>query len=498
MALADFLQALLRQPGGPQAALADAASAQGSAGPNGSAAYQNALQAAFRQQATPQNPYMAGNPSGLLSAGNIDLYHRPIVHNPDGSISTVRSMSFGEDGKEILVPTVSPDGKILTDQQAIDQYHKTGQNLGIFDNPKDATVYANSLHNQQANLYVKPQASSGGIGDFLQGLINPQARGRNQTVHWLQNQGMDAGTATLLAGDKTLLRNYLGSRIQGNSPEEALKLQKLQLEVGNLKNPTTNDIREYQFSKSQGYRGSFQDWMLENKRAGATNISDIGNTKGETTYDQNLGKSLAEKTVSIMDAGMNAPNKIGTYQMLKDALANVYQGAGGDAFQNLRRIGSSLGFDIEHVGDGDLAQSISKQLALQMRNPAGGAGMPGAMSDADRAFLEATVPGLNRTPQGNAQLIDYMTRVEQRNMDVAKMAQAYMDQNGGRLDYKFFNRLADWSKANPLFPDRPMTSSQSKAERGGNGMGAPSVGTVEDGWVFQGGDPGDPKSWKKQ
>ena len=54
--------------------------------------------------------------------GNINLANRPAVQNPDGSVSTVRSMSFNEDGKEVLVPTVSQDGRTLTPQQAIDTY----------------------------------------------------------------------------------------------------------------------------------------------------------------------------------------------------------------------------------------------------------------------------------------------------------------------------------------------------------------------------------------
>ena len=70
---------------------------------------------------------------GMLSQGNIDLNARPIVKNPDGSYSTVRSMSFGDDNGEILVPTVSPDGKIVSDQAAMELYGRTGQNLGKFD-----------------------------------------------------------------------------------------------------------------------------------------------------------------------------------------------------------------------------------------------------------------------------------------------------------------------------------------------------------------------------
>jgi hypothetical protein len=94
-----------------------------------------------------------GDFKGVLERGNIDLAKRPKVKMDDGSIATVRSMSFDEDGKEILVPTVSDDGKILSNQEAIDQYHKTGKHLGIFDNADDATAYAQALHQAHDQVY---------------------------------------------------------------------------------------------------------------------------------------------------------------------------------------------------------------------------------------------------------------------------------------------------------------------------------------------------------
>ncbi len=92
--------------------------------------------------------------------GNIDLTNRPIVKNDDGSISTVRSMSFqDEEGKEVLVPTVV-NGKIVSDSEAINNYYRTGEYLGKFDSVEEANEYAEELHKQQEKLYSQNSRES--------------------------------------------------------------------------------------------------------------------------------------------------------------------------------------------------------------------------------------------------------------------------------------------------------------------------------------------------
>ena len=93
---------------------------------------------------------------GLLVPGNINLHTRPVVRNADGSISTVRSMTFTDDaGRAVLIPTVIPGRGIVPPDQAIQHYYQTGQHLGIFDNPDLADAYARALHEQQATEYLR-------------------------------------------------------------------------------------------------------------------------------------------------------------------------------------------------------------------------------------------------------------------------------------------------------------------------------------------------------
>ena len=100
---------------------------------------------------------------GMIEPGNIDLSARPVVRNTDGSISTVRSISVEMDGKEYLIPTVSEDGKVLSEDDAVKQFKQTGKHLGVFNSPEDATAYARQLHEDQESFYAPQQQGTSSV-----------------------------------------------------------------------------------------------------------------------------------------------------------------------------------------------------------------------------------------------------------------------------------------------------------------------------------------------
>ena len=92
--------------------------------------------------------------------GNIDLFNRPSVLNPDGSRSTVRSISINEGGIEVLIPTVVRN-RVVSNQEAIDEYRRTGKHLGKFSSVREADAYAKRLHEDYASGKLSGQPFNG-------------------------------------------------------------------------------------------------------------------------------------------------------------------------------------------------------------------------------------------------------------------------------------------------------------------------------------------------
>jgi hypothetical protein len=188
-------------------------------------------------------------------------------------------------------------------------------------------------------------------------------------------------------------------------------------------------------------------------------------------FDQALGRQQAETLGTINSGARNARDQIANLESMEAAL-NEYQrtstlgtGLAAPYEAALRRAAQHLGAgNAATAGAAELVTSIQNRMALLMRNPDGGMGMPGALSDADRRFLVASQPGIDKSPAGNKLMIEILRRTEQRKVEIAQLAEQYVQRHGSLTGFEAAVR--EFAAANPLFADM-------------RGAGA---GTSNDGW----------------
>ena len=189
--------------------------------------------------------------------------------------------------------------------------------------------------------------------------------------------------------------------------------------------------------------------------AGATRVNPTNIMTSEKEESKVVGKHFGETYANIQQAGFNAPAKIAKLDRLNQLLEGVNTGKLTPAGTELASLAESLGFKIDkNLGNKIAAQSLANEMALELRNPAGGAGMPGAMSDSDRVFLTSMVPGLSTTPEGRKLMSETARKIAQRDQDVARLARQYRTKHGS-LNEGFYEELRQYSDANPLFGPGP-------------------------------------------
>lgn len=195
--------------------------------------------------------------------------------------------------------------------------------------------------------------------------------------------------------------------------------------------------------------------------AGATQIQNNPfMAKQQTEESKIVGKMYGEDYVNMQKAGREAFKSNAQLTRLNNLLDKAYTGTGGEIYQNIGKVARMLGIDVSGIEEAEAGQALAGEMSLQLRNPAGGAGMPGAMSDKDREFLQSIVPGLATTAEGRKLMVETRKRLNQRSIEVAKMARDYRKKHG-RIDEAFYDQLYEYSMNNELFADMsPATPAQ--------------------------------------
>ena len=174
----------------------------------------------------------------------------------------------------------------------------------------------------------------------------------------------------------------------------------------------------------------------------------------EKAEAKTVGEGFGGQYIALQKADMDSRSKIAKYDRMEQLLVGMQTGKLEPAKTVVQAVAESLGFSVDKSLPSKQAfQALSGEIALSLRNPAGGAGMPGALSDKDLAFLQSMTPDLAKTTEGNRLIIETARKLGKRDQDVAKMAREYRKKHG-QLDEGFFDRLDEHSKADTLFQSK--------------------------------------------
>jgi hypothetical protein len=203
--------------------------------------------------------------------------------------------------------------------------------------------------------------------------------------------------------------------------------------------------------EQSGFKGTLLDLELKLRNASKTDVNIL---PGEKKYDEAINKDLAEQHIQLNKDARAASNTKGTLDMMERATKdpNFYSGPLSGLGLAYKRGAATLGLEPSDAAtSSEVFQKMSNKLVTDIAG-GGGGGLGSGVSNADRDFIANTVPNLQNTPGGNQAIINYMRKAEDRKQEVARMANAYAKNHGGRIDYEFYNDLDKYANEHPLFP----------------------------------------------
>ena len=182
-----------------------------------------------------------------------------------------------------------------------------------------------------------------------------------------------------------------------------------------------------------------QAQKIAQRRAGRTSVDvKLPSTRRQTKEQEEIGKFLGKSFGEISTQGKLARRSNARLGVLSKALEKAPTGPLATKELGLRRFFQSIGIDAdpETIASGEVAVAFQNRLALELRNPDNGGGLPGAASDRDVQFLLSGVAGLTQSREGRQALIRVETALNNVKIKRADLARQHFRENGTMLGFE--------------------------------------------------------------
>jgi flagellar protein FlgJ len=398
------------------------------------------------QQTMPLSPQSGLSAAQPQQAGVNPINNRPILDNGDGSYSTEESITVTDPrlngGQPTNIPSIWGGRRTASEDEAVNEAIRSGQQFPAFGSIDEAVSAAKARSNSLA-AGVPGGAQYGGI---------EMAGNAPQPVQMAQNgNNMQAIIEALSSPyaspqERDIAGILLQQNMQQSDPMRALQMEKMGLEMEAMRNPQKEydfitgrdgsifrtsktgqleqvyggkpeqptDVKVYEYAKQQGYAGTFPDWQIEQKRAGASQVNI--DQKAEGAFDKKLAEKQAETFDAMATEGMAANADLAVIGELETLL-----GQNGGVTDGIAGWLAQRGIGGEGMSDLQAAQALINKLVPTQRQPGSG-----TMSDRDVELFTRSLPNLWNTPGGNQKILSVMRGLAQYKQQQGQIAQAVM------------------------------------------------------------------------
>ena len=348
-------------------------------------------------------------------------------------------------------------------QQEADNQRRIQEQLGAILGPQSARTNAQPI---QSQVFPNGQQDAPEVRPYNPGMQAPQVGVQGAPLMdperlargGLSMAGLDPQVASTLMSGANFFQGAQQKSEEAKRKDDEFARGKMTPVTG-LPGIFVNNDNEKYYKWVRDSKGSLVEQELNTDELTALDLASgraraprVSMTQTQETEEaKKVGGASGEEYAAIQKAALETPKTIARYSQLETLLDGVNTGKLTPLGTELAAYAASLGLNVDkNLGNKQAAVALASQMALELRNPSGGAGMPGALSDRDREFLVRMIPNLSTSPDGIKQMVGFAKKMAERNAEVAKLARQYRSKHGS-FDYGFVDELEAAFKDKHLF-----------------------------------------------